>query len=141
MSLIPCSFCGLRAPGKLSSTTWAWYRADGVRVAYRQRLCLACFAANVVPLEVETREFSLACPMCHVDASDDLDAVYATIFVPGMGKITLELPTDAKCAAELRRRAQQGAEKLETSEFGGQGSGPQTGSQDSAWAQLGIQPR
>jgi hypothetical protein len=141
MSLIPCSFCGLRVPGKLSSTTWAWYRADGVRVAYRQRLCLACFASNVVPLEVETRDFSLSCPMCHTDASGDLDAVYATIFVPGMGKITLELPTDPKCAAELRARAQRGAEALESSVFGGLGPGPQTGTPDSAWGQLGIQPR
>jgi hypothetical protein len=140
MSLFPCSSCGQRLPGKLSSATWAWFRSDGERVAYRQRLCLTCVATNVAPLEVETREWSLNCPACHIDASDDLDPVYLTLFVPGTGRIALELPMCPRCAVEVRNRAQQGGERLESREFGGQDPGPQTNT-ESGWAALGIQPR
>ena len=146
MSLLqPCSGCGQRVPGKYANTTWAWWRADNVRVAYRQRLCTACFCMNVAPLEVETREFSASCPACHIDTSGDMDPVYCTTFVPHVGRVRLELPLCGACAVDVRNRAMQGAEKLDDSgpSFGGQGAqdgdrGPQT---DTPWSALGIVPR
>lgn len=140
MSLFPCSACGVRSPGKLSSCTWAWFRADNVRVAYRQRLCLTCVATTIAPLEVSTREWSLNCPACGIDASDDMDPVYLTMFAPGIGRIQLEFPLDPKCAVEVRNRAQLGAVLLEDTSSGGQEPGPQTNT-PSGWAALGLAPR
>ena len=141
MSLSPCSACGVRAPGKLAQITWAWWRADNKRVAYRQRLCLTCMATTVVPLEVNSRDLSANCPACGIDTSEDMDPVYATSFVPGIGKVRLELPTCGVCAVRIRERAMTGAVKLEDSGFGGQDPSPQTDLSTEAWAQLGIQPR
>ena len=140
MSLFPCSRCHERGPGKLASVTWAWYRADGQRVAYRQKLDMPCVAAICAPLIQAVEEWSLNCAVCHIDASDDLDAVYLTAFWPGRGKESYEFPLCSACAVEIRNRAQEGADKLESREFGGQDSGPQTMTPD-AWAQLGIRPR
>ena len=138
MSLYPCSACGERTPGKLAQTTWAWWRADNARVAFRQRLCTACFAMTVAPLEVNTREFEQTCPACGIDTTQDMDPVYCTTFVPNVGRVRLEMPTCAPCAVELRNRAQKGAVRLEDRSDPAEGRGPQT---DDAWAGLGIQPR
>lgn len=143
MSLIPCDYCGLRVPEKLCQATWAWYRADGVRVAYRQRLCTGCFCANVLPLDVEANYEALTCPACGIDTSHDMDPMYATCFLPGSGKRSIEAPTCAACATELRVRAQKGATKLEDKEQSrGQDPGPSTPTtRESYWANLGILPR
>lgn len=143
MSLFPCSFCGQRAVGKMSSATWAWWRADQQRVAYRQRLCLTCFVQNVAGLEQATRDEPFHCPACHTDPSDDMDPVYLTVFIPGVGPLRLEMATCGACAVEIRNRAQQGAVQLDDREpqFGGQGTGPQNSNTPSAWAALGIEPR
>lgn len=142
MSLFPCSVCGERAVGKLSSATWAWWRADNVRVAWRQRLCVACFAAGVAPLEHETRAEPLNCPLCHTAPGDDMDPCYLTVYVPGIGPIRLEMATCGACAVEVRQRAQQGAVKLDDRqvESGGQGPGPQTDAGLDAWRALGLVP-
>jgi hypothetical protein len=59
-----------------------------------------------------------------------------------VGRMSMELATDASCAAQLRVRAQQGAVKLENREprSGGQVTGHQnTSSVD--WTALGLRPR
>jgi len=141
MSLFKCSLCDQRVPGKLSQATWAWWRADNKRVAYRQRICLGCFAEHIAPLEVSSREWSMTCPCCGANSEFDMDPVYLTIYVPTVGPLRLEMPTDAACAVKLRVLAQTNAEPLDDSggQFGGQGPSPQTPA--GPWAALGIQPR
>jgi hypothetical protein len=142
MSLYPCSACGERTSVGVSlcQATWAWWRADNQRVAYRQRLCVACFAMTIAPLEVASREQTMTCPACGIDTSEDMDPVYCTAYVPSLGRVRLELPCCAPCAAELRLRAQKGAQKLEDRVDGFVGRGPRTEA-PSPWEELGIEPR
>lgn len=143
MSLYPCSLCGARGPGvgKLAQATWAWWRADNRRVAYRQRVCVSCFAQYIAPLEVSSREFSMNCPCCGTSSEEDMDPVYLTVYVPGAGPVRLEMPTDGACAVKLRILAQTGSVELD--DQGGQsvGQGPSPQTQPDPWAALGIQPR
>jgi hypothetical protein len=143
MSLFPCSSCHERKPGKFSSVTWAWWRADNVRTAHRQRLCVDCYIMNVAGLDSAAREEPLNCPSCHTDPDDQMDPTYVTSFIPGIGPVRLELATCAPCAVEVRNRALVGAVKLDDrpAEFGGQNPGPQTDSSLEVWRALGIAPR
>ena len=143
MSLIPCDSCGSRVPEKLAQVTTAWYTADGRRVAWRQRICTACFCANVLPLDKETDYEALTCPMCGISTEHDMDPCYATCFLPGSGKKTFEFPTCPSCAVEFRNRSQKGGVKLEDSaRVEGPSAGPSTPTtRDSYWSNLGINPR
>jgi hypothetical protein len=134
MSLYPCSACGERPIGqKLAQCTWAWWNAANTRVAWRQRLCVACYATTLAPLSIEAQNERLECPACHTNVELDMDPVYATVFVPGHGPLRLELPLCGPCAVEIRNRAMLGAVKLEDRGFGGQDTGPQTETPASAW--------
>ena len=144
MSLLhPCSACGSRAPGKNAQATWAWWRADNVRVAWRQQLCLNCYTLRVQPLEQACGVDPLNCPLCHTDPLEAMDPTYLTVFVPGLGPLRLEMATCGPCAVQLRNSAQEGATKLDDrlSPFGGQSLGPQTDPALEAWRALGIAPR
>jgi len=142
MSLIPCDFCTKRVPEKLAQVTTAWYQADQQRVAWRQRLCTACFCMNVLPLDKEMNFDALTCPACGISTDHDMDPVYVTAFVPGGGRQQFEFPTCAACAVEIRNRAQHGAVKLEGSESrGASASSPSTPpTRESYWSNLGIRP-
>jgi hypothetical protein len=143
MSLIPCDFCHRRVPEKLSSVTWAWYRVDGQRTAYRQRLCTACFCQNLLPLDKDADFDDLRCPACGISVNTDMDPCYATAFIPGSGRKQFELPTCAACAVPLRVRAQEGATHLEDSKpVEGPATGPSTvTTRESYWEAVGIIPR
>jgi hypothetical protein len=143
MSLIPCSACRKRVPEKLSQVTWAWYRADGQRVAYRQRLCTSCYLSAVQPLDVEPNFDELTCPACGMSVEHDMDPCYATAFLPGMGRVQLEIASCASCAVTIRQRAQEGAERLEDRpRVEGPESSPSTlSTRESYWTGLGIVPR
>ena len=141
--LIPCSACGEREPGKLCSCTWAWWRADNQRVAWRQLLCVKCYILRVQPLESAIGTDPLNCPICHTDPGEAMDPTYLTCFVPGLGPLRLEMATCGVCAVELRVRGQEGSRKLEDrlAQSGGQDPGPQTDPALDAWRALGIAPR
>jgi hypothetical protein len=144
VSLIPCDVCRRRVPEKLCQATWAWYRLDGARVAYRQRLCTACFCSTVLPLDKELDYVNgLTCPVCGISTDEDMDPCYCTAFIPGQGKFQLELATCASCAVTVRQRAQEGAAKLEDQRVEGPGdSGPSTPTtRESYWSAIGITPR
>ncbi len=144
MSLIPCDDCKLRVPEKLAQATWAWYRADGVRVAYRKRLCTACFCSTILPFDKEMDYVAgLTCPACGIGTNDDMDPVYVTVYVPTSGKISLELATCAPCAVNIRSKAQSNAVLLEDKRVEGpSASGPSTPTtRESYWAAIGITPR
>ena len=139
--LIPCSTCGSKLPGKLANVTVAWYTAAQERLAYRLKLCLGCYASQIVPLAPDPNSQALVCPVCHTDSESDMDPVYITSYLPEYGKVQLELPTCAVCAVKLRGPVQEHGVKLEN-QFGGQDPGPQTtptGTSD--WAKLGLYPR
>ena len=143
MSLVkPCSLCRERKPGKDSNVTYAWYRADQKRVAHRATLCIACFVAEVAPYGEGARSQLLMCPSCGTDSSDDLDANYITVYLPGQGKLAWELATCGSCAAKMRIGWLAYAEQLPDRPqgmFGGQDPGPQTETGD-PWAALGLRP-
>lgn len=144
MSLLyPCSGCGGREPGKLSNATWAWWRADNVRTAWRQKLCVSCYVLRVQPLESAVGTEPMHCPLCHTDPGEDMDPTYLTVFVPGLGPLRLEMATCGPCAVEMRNRAQENATHLDDRQpsFGGPDTGPQTDPALQAWRDLGIAPR
>lgn len=142
MSLFPCSACKERKPGKFANVTWAWWTADQQRTAWRQRLCLDCYVATIVPLQVTIDAEPLSCPACHSDPGDDMDPTYVTAYVPGVGPERLEMATCAPCAVGVRIRAQEGAEKLPDRllESRGQDPGPSTMDPVEQWRALGHRP-
>jgi hypothetical protein len=122
MSLRPCAACQQRPAGKLSSVYWSWSRADRTRAAVLQRLCIACFIIRVMPFfEVEPSE-TILCPSCHAPSDDDMDPVFAKVYVPGQPEQELELATCPTCAVQVRSEAMAGAQLLadRNPEFGGQ---------------------
>jgi hypothetical protein len=142
VSLAHCSYCGQRNSPKYSQVTWAWNLADGHRTAYRQRLCPGCFAQLVLKLgEASYVDTTLTCPACGIDTEHDYDAVYATCYLPGMGKVSYEWPLCAPCAVPVRVEAMVNAEHLEDRPVGGLAQAPNTDDATSVWAQLGIEPR
>jgi hypothetical protein len=144
MSLTPCDECRKRVPEKLAQCTWAWYRADGVRVAWRKRLCTACFCSLVLPLDKDLDYANgLTCPACGISTEDDMDPVYVTSYLPGQGKTQVEAPTCASCAAIIRTRAIEHATQLEDKRVEGpSATGPSTlTTRESYWAALGIAPK
>lgn len=142
MSLIPCDFCAKRVPEKLAQVTAAWYRADSARVAFRQRLCTACFCSNILPLDKPTDFDNLTCPACGVSTDHDMDPCYVTAYLPGQGRSQYEFPTCASCAVNFRQRAMQGATRLEDSKrVEGPEAGPSTlTTRESYWSSIGVQP-
>jgi hypothetical protein len=105
--------CGESVPEGLTWATWAWNRADGVRVAYKQKLCLACVAGTVAPLYVACESPLMTCPACGIDTAEDMDPVYCTFIPKGVGMLRIEAPMCGACAAILRLKAQTGAVELE----------------------------
>ena len=141
MSLYPCSACSERVPGKLSQVYWAWIRADGVRVAYKQRLCLKCFSVTLLGLIPSALENLVTCPACGISTVDDMDPVYATCYVPGQPQLDLELALCGAHAVEIRNRALAGAETLADRQGALGGSSPPPQLPTDAWAALGILPK
>lgn len=136
-----CSMCSEAVRERLTWCVWAWNRSDGERVAYKQRLCLACVTETLAPLYVACERDDLTCPSCGIDTSGDYDAIYATFIPRGVGKMHLEAPTCGACAAKIRVRAMEGAERLADREVGvrGQESAPNLDA-SSPWAAIGLVP-
>jgi hypothetical protein len=137
-----CSMCSESQSDTLTWCTWAWNRADGERVAYKQKLCVQCIATTVAPLYVACESPIMTCPNCGIDTTEDMDPVYATFIPKGLGMMRIEAPMCASCAAQLRLKAQNGAEKLENRDF--ESRGQETAPRPSAaqtWEALGLVPR
>jgi hypothetical protein len=70
---------------------------------YYGRLCPACTAAKVLPLDVDYSEGgSLTCPQCGIGTEDDYDAVYLTYFPAGRNQESADAPFCGVHAAEYR---------------------------------------
>lgn len=137
-----CSFGRHKRPGeKLASAYWAWYRADGERVAWKLRYCLECARLH---LPIVGNAFQAAgsspdvcaCLSCGTDASEDLDPVYCTLYLPGKEPMEVELTLDGACAAKLRGPIVDHGERLPDRSGGVRGPS----SSVTAWDALGLSP-
>jgi hypothetical protein len=136
-----CSQCGESQKEPLTWTVWAWNRADGVRVAYKQKLCLTCVSTVVAPLYVASENPLMVCPRCGIDTKEDCDPIYCAFIPRGLGKMNIEAPTCGPCAVHLRNFAQTGAEYLEdrNTSSRGQDLAPRYGGLET-WVALGLLP-
>jgi len=143
MSLIPCDACHKRVAEKLCQATWAWYADNGERVAYRQRLCTACYTTSVLPFDKPVDFDSLNCPGCGISTEHDMSPVYCTVYIPGMGREQFEFPTCPSCATQMRANAIVGGVQLDNRpRVEGPGDGPSTSTtRESYWSSIGIRAR
>jgi hypothetical protein len=95
---------------------------------------------HVLPVALEAQENVVACPVCHVGTLDDMDPVYATIYLPRQERMDAELACCPRDAVEVRNRALLGADRLPDRGAEVGGSSPQPVTAADAWAALGIRP-
>jgi hypothetical protein len=115
MSRRKCDLHGERISGKLASCYWAWFLADGKRVAWRQLLCSPCLSEHFAAILRNTSSASMdvnTCPGCGGSSESDLDLVYLSLYLPKQVERTYELNTDAACAAKIRGSIVDHAERL-----------------------------
>jgi len=115
MPFARCSVHDQRDAPKYASVYAAWFRSDGVRTAYKQKLCPQALREELSQILAHASDTSLdvtACPACGANSSEDLDPIYLNVYLPKQEARVYELPTCASCAAILRVQLQRGAEKL-----------------------------
>ena len=112
MQLIKCAIDGVRPQEKPVTIFWAWRDQEGTRHAYRQRLCIEHYTTNVLALEAYHPAERLTCPACGIDVEDSYIPIYATVYMPGAGRINLELPLCDPCSVRVRVNAEVGSESL-----------------------------
>jgi hypothetical protein len=138
MSIRPCHLCGQRVRGKLASLYWAWYLADNTRVAWRQNLCVGCLSeafATLLKAASASEQTSETCPNCGGSNKDDLDPLFAVLYLPQQEQREFELELDAACAAKVRLLIIDQGDRL--TDRSGSGRGP-TPPSDNRWAELGL---
>ncbi len=120
MSALPCAMHGHRIDGKLATAYWAWFRADGERTAWKQRICAPCvrevLGALLAAAAAENSDVT-ACPACGKDSSQDLDPIYLNLYLPKQEGREFALTTCAVCAVTLRQRFLERAVKLPNREL------------------------
>jgi len=115
MPFVACSVHEKRDAKKYASVYAAWFRADGVRTAWRQKLCPPALREELAQVLSGAQTDSLdvtVCPACGSDSSEDLDPIYLNIYLPKQAGMEYQLPTCTSCAANLRVLLQRGATKL-----------------------------
>ena len=138
-SIYPCSVCGERPPGKLASVFFAHYVLEGVREAYKQRLCAGCYIDRYAALFSSALDDPSLCPSCHTKWGDDLDAVYASVYLPKQAGAEVPLPLCGACCSMLWPLVKEGSVRLEDRERQVGGSQPPISSA-SIWDSLGLVP-
>jgi C4-type Zn-finger protein len=95
----------------------------------------------VTKVAIKAGEELVMCPVCGIGTMDDMDPVYADIFVPGFEKVRAEMALCGACAVGVRNNAMIGCEVLPDrgSEIGG--PQPPNGPTVDVWAEIGIVPR
>jgi hypothetical protein len=141
VSVFPCSICRQRKPGKLASAYWAWFNADGARSAWKLRYCPDDAVKHLQQLLRDMSQLGetsnvFACVACGVDAAEDSDPIYLTLYLPGKEPMEYALQLDSACAAKLRIPITTHGERLE--DRGGVVRGPSPST--SAWDALGLSP-
>lgn len=108
-----CTRCEEQQREPLCWTVAAWQTGNGVRVAYKHRLCLTCLAAKIAPLQVHSDTDSMTCPACGIDTTQDMDPVFITWIPKRVGELKAECPFCSACAARFRLWFQEGSLELE----------------------------
>lgn len=102
-SLVKCAGCGERCGARPIGVYWRWMRADGVWKKYYARLCVGCYAAKILPLDVDyVGSVELTCPTCGVATEADYDGIYTTSFPKGRDQVETESPFCDVHAADYR---------------------------------------
>jgi hypothetical protein len=82
---------------------WRWARADGVSKSYRHRVCVGCYAAKFLSVDLDYVNMKdLTCPSCGISTENDYDSIYATSFGERGARADLEVPYCGACAAVFR---------------------------------------
>lgn len=136
-----CTSCGTSSLEPLTWASISWNRVDGTRRALKHKLCVACIAAKLAPIQVACQEPACVCPACHVDTTDNYDAVYGSFIPKGIGKFTYEAPFCPPCAAHFRIWAEQGAEVLPDRSLEERTGASERTSATAVWDSLGLRPR
>ena len=141
MSLLPCSACGQRKPGKFAVAYWAWFDSLGDRQAWKARYCLDDAAEELrlcsggfSPLADPQSVF--ACSSCGIDTTGDQEPVYCTLYLPRQEAMEVSIPLCGACAVKLRTRIMSISTRLENRDIA-----QRKDSSLDAWAALGILPR
>lgn len=138
MSIRPCHLCKRRADGKLASAYWAWFLADGERVAWRQRLCMPCLTSTFLTVLQTSKSASMeepTCPVCGGSSEHDSDPVFLVLYLPKQDPREFELNTDAACAAKIRGNIFELGERLANRQAQVRGPSPDDGD---PWAELEL---
>ena len=139
--LVRCDACRKRPQEKPAQVTAAWNDQDRHRHAYRQRLCVDCYAVRVLAYEKAiAADEPLTCPACGINTDRDYQAVWVTAFLPGVGKIRHEFPFCGEHFDVYRQWAMENAERLEDREPQSRGQAPGAPPPVSPWAALGLAP-
>lgn len=143
MSLFPCHGCQEKVPEKLATLYWAWVRADGSRVCYRQKLCVSCVSTRVLPFWVSVLADMFHCPSCHTPSEDDVDPIYVTLYAPGMPEDKQDWATCGVCAVAIRNAALERSTLMPDRNTGVEGPshGPSTDARVAPWAAIGLYSR
>lgn len=137
-----CTRCGETQREALFWAVAAWQRADGVRVAFKHKLCLTCAASRLAPMQTHSDEQGMTCPNCGIGTAEDYDAVYVTWIPKSVGTLQLEAPFCPPCAANFRIWWEPGAEALEDRQrsIEGRPDAPRYEANE-VLAALGLKPR
>jgi hypothetical protein len=122
MILKKCTLCAETQAEPLVWVSSAWNRSDGVRVAYKHKLCMTCIATKLAPLHVASEQPTMTCPACGIDTTNDYDAVYIAWVPKGVGRLQTDCAFCDPCAARYRVWFEAGAERQEDRETSSRGT-------------------
>jgi hypothetical protein len=113
MSLLRCAFCEKRCVTGVSHVYWFAPGRDGGVFRYRQRLCLACLAVNVLALTTPEDAETLTCSACGISVDDDVWPIYMTWYVKRGGATRGAMALCEQHQLEIKLRAAKDATPLE----------------------------
>jgi len=132
---VVCSVCQRKARWKLATVYWAT-TDQGVRSAWKQRFCAACFPSLYEALRT-MRDHSEQCPECNMPLLPDQIVTYwATVYVPGSERLDTSLDVCFECRSTVLSQLRRGATDLENRRAGEGGPLPQPQAA-SPWDALG----
>lgn len=101
--------------GPLASVYSAWWDQKGQREAWKQRLCVSCVTHILETLRASALGNSLdltVCLTCGKDASQELNPIYLTVYLPKREAAEYALTICDSCAIRSRALLSTGADRL-----------------------------
>jgi len=112
VSAFPCSIHGQKVRGRLATLYNRWPNLDGTWSRWKQRLCVDCATALLVPLKAGMSAESLdrsVCPVCGKDSSADQSPIFLSVYLPKQEPREYALTTCVSCATSLQGSLRDGA--------------------------------